>query len=72
MESILKMPIWVIIQNFCPNCGKGPDIGFQLYKSFQLSLGKIPDAEPFGILLESPGGDAHYAYRIARLLQRRT
>jgi hypothetical protein len=32
----------------------------------------MPRGRPIGILLESPGGDAHTAYRIARLLQRRS
>jgi hypothetical protein len=38
---------------------------------FRDSCKEIPDREPVGLLIESPGGDAHFAYQIARFFQRR-
>jgi hypothetical protein len=73
LEKLLNVPIWVIIhQGQCPNCGAGMEIELDLFKGFQSDYAKIPGGRPIGLLLESPGGDAHTAYRIARLLQRRS
>ncbi len=73
LEKLLNVPIWVIIhQGHCPNCGAGAEIELDLFKGFQSDYANIPEGRPIGLLLESPGGDAHAAYRIARLLQRRS
>src|SRR3989442_14272109 len=45
IESILGMPVLVVIQNNCPHCGEGLDIGFQLYKAIQLSVNMLPDGD---------------------------
>jgi len=70
LESALKMPVWFLIQNADPACC--PHICIHLYKGFQNQKNQIKDGEPIALLIESPGGDAHMAYRIARLIQRRT
>jgi hypothetical protein len=51
--------------------GSHGDIGYAVYKGFQEVRCEFPAQGPCGLLLESPGGDAHSAYRIARLFQRR-
>ena len=48
------------------------EIGFNVFKGFQTHRHLIQEGKPFALLIESNGGDAHYAYRLARLLQRRT
>jgi hypothetical protein len=73
LEKLLQMPIWLIInQGVCPHCGKGTEIEPALFKAFQSAYFDMPPGQPIGVLLESPGGDAHTAYRLARLLQRRS
>ncbi|MBN4054633.1 ATP-dependent Clp protease proteolytic subunit [Nitrospira defluvii] len=69
IESLLEMPVWLVVQN-----GRGPwsNIGYELYMGFQKSKHRIKKGKPIALLIESPGGDAHYAYRIARILQRHT
>jgi hypothetical protein len=70
LESLLKMPVWLLIQNGDPACCDS--ICIHLYKSFQDDRAAIVEGEPIALLIESSGGDAHMAYRIARLIQRRT
>jgi hypothetical protein len=70
LESLLKMPVWLLIQNGDPACCDS--ICIHLYKSFQADRAAIAQDMPIALLIESSGGDAHMAYRIARLIQRRT
>jgi hypothetical protein len=70
LENLLKMPVWLLIQNGDPACCDS--ICIHLYKSFQDDRAAIVEGEPIALLIESSGGDAHMAYRIARLIQRRT
>src|SRR5207249_1173134 len=42
------------------------------FKGFQQSRNDITPGGKYALLLETPGGDAHCAYYIARLFQRRT
>jgi hypothetical protein len=73
LEKLLNIPIWVIIhQGSCPHCGGGTEIELALFKGFQSDYANIWEGRPVGLLVESPGGDANTAYRIARLLQRRS
>jgi hypothetical protein len=41
-------------------------------EGFQNSRPLIEEGKPVALLIESPGGDAHHAYSIARIFQRRT
>jgi hypothetical protein len=75
LEKVYQRPIWVLIQNTPGNPRKASpydEIGFEVFKGFQSKRRSIPENKPFGLLIESGGGDAHYAYRIGRMLQRRT
>lgn len=78
LEKLFQIPIWLIVhQGACPDCGnpecpKAVDLEPFMFKAFQRELPQIPQGQPIGILLESPGGDADTAYRIGRLLQRRS
>lgn len=69
LENIIGMPIWLVIQN---DRGPWSEVGYDLFKGFQGCRSQIPTGKPLALLVDSPGGDAHYAYRIARMLQRRT
>jgi hypothetical protein len=73
LEKLLRIPIWVIIhQGKCAHCGRGMEIEHDLFKAFQNELEALPQGQEMGILLESPGGDPHTAYRLGRLFQRRS
>lgn len=69
LEGILKMPVWLLIQN-----DKGPfgEISPPVFKGFQEARAEMPAGQPLAILLESPGGEPDSAFRIARMLQRCT
>ncbi len=69
LEAMLEIPIWLIVQNGARPWG---EIGHELFKGFQRAHPEMADGEPAALLIESPGGDAHFAYRIARMLQNRT
>lgn len=71
LELVLGFPIWLMIQD---GGGKVPydEIDYQVFTGFRNSQKEILDNKPVGLLIESPGGDADYAYQIARLFQRRT
>jgi hypothetical protein len=71
LESALGFPIWLMIQD---GGGKVPydSINYQVFAGFRNSQKEILDNKPVGLLIESSGGDADYAYQIARLFQRRT
>lgn len=70
LESILGYPIWLLVQDGKPQESYG-DIDHHVFIGFRNNCKEIVDKEPVGLLVESPGGDAHLAYRIARLFQRR-
>lgn len=75
LEKVFRQPIWMMIQNFPSDRRKASpydEIDFSVFKGFQEKRNLIPEGRPIALLIESSGGDAHYAYRIARLLQRRT
>lgn len=73
LEKLFRIPIWLLLhQGKCQTCGSGVDLDHFMFKAFQEELPNIPRGEPIGILLESPGGDADTAYRVGRLLQRRS
>jgi hypothetical protein len=73
LEKMFQMPIWTIIQN-PDRRSQSPwdEIGVDVFKAFQARRQLIEKDKPFALLIDSPGGDAHSAYRIARMLQRRT
>lgn len=68
VERIVELPIWLLIQNETPDDSYA-EITSIVYKGFQ----KKVDGEDSGaaFLIESPGGNPTYAYRIGRLFQRR-
>ncbi len=69
LEKLLDMPVWFIVQN---NDGPWAEIGSELFKGFQRAMSDMPKGEPIALLLESPGGQANYAYRLAKMFQVRT
>jgi hypothetical protein len=66
LEAALGAPIWLLIQN-----GEMNVIDHALYVGFRDARLQIAENRPVALLLESPGGEAGYAYKIARLFQRR-
>jgi hypothetical protein len=70
LEQILRIPLWLMVQNGDENycC---TNICPHALEAFQQDCDGIP-RDGAGILIHSCGGDAHIAYTIARLFQRRT
>lgn len=68
LEIILEIPIWLLIQD---GGGEFGSIDDDVLQGFKKQCGEIAEKKPVGLLIESPGGNAHYAYQIARLFQRR-
>jgi hypothetical protein len=71
IEVLLGMPVWLLIQNgsadFCCH-----SICVHALEGFQNNRNEIEEGKPIALLIQSPGGDAHHAYSIARFFQRRT
>ncbi len=65
LEVALKAPLWLLIQNGEMSMD-GP-----VYTSFRDAKLEIEENRPVALMVESPGGQAEYAYKIARLFQRR-
>jgi hypothetical protein len=70
LESTLEIPIWLMLQDGNVHDPFG-DIDRDVFTGFRNRCKEIEDKKPVGLLIESPGGDAHLAYQIARLFQRR-
>jgi hypothetical protein len=70
LEEVLEIPIWMLIQDGNPRNPYG-DINGPVFIGFRDRCKEILDNKPVGLLIESPGGNAHLAYQIARLFQRR-
>lgn len=69
MENLLGMPVWLLVQN-----GDTPwsNLSARVYNGFKKFKNEIEEDKPVALLLDSPGGDAQFAYRIGRFFQRRT
>jgi hypothetical protein len=68
LEKCLGCPVWVIIQNDKTSWG---NITPALYNGFFEARKEIEENKPVAILIDSPGGSAAHAFKIARLFQRR-
>src|SRR5271169_3428091 len=70
LEEKLEMPLWMLIQQNRDG-EQFSDIGWDLYKAFFEQRHSIALGKPVALLLESGGGHAALAFKIARLFQRR-
>lgn len=69
LEKALNMPVWMLIQQ--NQGGDMSGIDWALNRAFFNQRNEIKAKEPVALLLESGGGQAEFAFRIARLFQRR-
>jgi hypothetical protein len=65
LEAAIGCPIWLLIQNEDMSLDAG------VFRAFRDARKEIEENRPVALLIESPGGEAEYAYRIGRLFQRR-
>jgi len=63
IEQELNMQVCLFIQN-----GSTRSIDYRTYKKFFSGRSQFPKGSPVAILIESPGGDAACAYKMAKLL----
>jgi hypothetical protein len=69
LEAALKAPLWLLIQN--SDIGEMGNMDGAVYRGFRDARLEIEENRPVALLVESGGGQAEYAYKIARLFQRR-
>jgi hypothetical protein len=67
LEEALEVPVWMLVQ-----CGNTKPIGLYtpLLRKFLAARDEIAACGHVALLVDSPGGLAEVAYRIARILQR--
>jgi hypothetical protein len=75
LSESLGMPLLAVVQYGppCPACGRETEttqINSDLYAAVQLALNSVPANQKIGVLIESPGGYAKAAFKIARLIRR--
>jgi hypothetical protein len=75
LSATVKMPVLSIIQYGppCPSCSRETErsqINSDLYSAVKFALKDVPRKHPIAVVLESPGGYAKDAFKIARFLRR--
>jgi len=70
LEQILQMPVWLFVQS-----GGGrynyDDVDDATTTAFCCSKSGLPERQKIALVIDSPGGDAKCAYRIARFIRKR-
>jgi hypothetical protein len=69
LEKLLDLRIWCLVQQGEDDFD---DMGRVLYEGFLERKDEIQAKDRVGLLIHSPGGQIHWAYKIVRLFQRRT
>lgn len=70
LERQLERKIWLLVHS--GEDERWDQISEEVYHGFRDKKNEILSNEKVGLLIHSPGGQASYAYQIARLFQRRT
>src|SRR5689334_13392680 len=68
IEGLVGGPMWLLLQNDPPD-DRYDAITFDVYKGFQKAMSANPGPMQ-SLLIESPGGEPNFAFRIAKLFQR--
>jgi hypothetical protein len=71
MEMILGTPVWLLIQSG-GSYEPFSQLSMEVYKGFQAEMRGRASLPAITLLVESPGGEPDWAFRLARLFQRRT
>lgn len=67
VRSALDMPVAFFIQQSRDELG---EVSHDVYEAFLAMLQDTPRNQPIAVIIQSPGGDAHSAYKIACALRR--
>jgi len=67
--TILEANVWLLLQRSSDDFGELSD---EVYEGFFGERSEIAEGKPAVLIVDSPGGQAAVAYRLARLFQRRT
>lgn len=72
LQKILEMPVYLLVQNYVAPEGEHhfEEIDYELYHGFAVQISKLPD-RPIALVIDSPGGSANHAYKIANLFRQR-
>jgi hypothetical protein len=68
LESALKMPVWALIQNPPPGDPDWTQLNNVVFQAFLDQIDQFEQGKPVALLIDSPGGDARFAYKLARIL----
>lgn len=66
LEKVLKRPVWLLIQNEEEGYGS---LGPEVENAFFGARKALSADGPIALLIDSPGGGARHAYRVARILR---
>jgi len=71
LEGVLGMPVWLLVQNEAHESGRHAwgHIARQVYDGFLDQRHALRTAGRIALLIDSPGGFAVYAYKLAKLLR---
>lgn len=69
LEMKMGMPVWFVVQRERED--EWAEISAEVLAGLQRGLFQTPTNVPMALLLDSPGGIPHVAYKLARLFQRR-
>lgn len=71
LESQLDISIWLLVQDG-ESKNEFSEIEYSVLSGFRKHASELENKKPVGLLIESPGGNAHAAYHIVRFFQRRS
>lgn len=70
LEASLDRRVWLLVQNTSVSSDPVDVLGFPLLTKVFEQRNRLP-TKPIAVLVDSPGGDAHATYQIARAFRRR-
>ena len=72
LEQCLGRPVWFLLQDLSPPKGDSVDTLDTLVEQlFFMYRNELPDGQPIALVINSSGGDARSAYKIATLIRRK-
>ena len=66
LENIFKMPVWLLVQSVAHDV-----VDEDLYEEYFARREELPESQPIAVLIQSPGGSATAAYKLATLIRKR-
>jgi hypothetical protein len=71
LQESIGLPVWVIAQDHAHPDQRFAHLDADVFNALHRARAELPADRPVALVIDSPGGSAPVAYRVARLLQRR-